>query len=269
MAETKSGYKLIHLKFNKAKGLTPSFGYYFQKWLERLAECENITLDSHAQPSVSNNYYAYLNGGALTGFIRSSEGCRFGTSKAGGSSYLHTGLSMLMIASGADYYPQTMIEARIITDEANNLIYGSAFNLPSKDINGNYGFLFTNDGIMNTAESAIYSMGENPAQIATCGFRTTDIANGIRTQMNAADLQIYRSKAFLTYTEDDTVGIRDHVEYVFSKAQNVRATSIANTAYEDVFEQITIDGQKYLHLGGYIWIPFDEEETEEIEVSIG
>ena len=270
MAETKSGYKLIHLKFKRAKAATLQFAFYFQKWLERLAECDNITLDSHARPTASD-YYAYLNGGALTGFIRPSNTyypCMFGTSKAGGSSYLHTGLSIQIApwASGMSYYDYIQTEARIIVDEDNNLVYGSSIKFPSKSLHDNNGFLFTNGGIMSTADNAIYSMGANPTQIASCGFQSSDLTNGINTQMNAADMQVFRSKAFLTYTDGSVIDIRDHVEYIYSLAKSVRDTNIANAVYQNVFENITVDGQKYMHLGGYIWIPFDEEETEEIEV---
>lgn len=262
MAETKSGYKLIHLKF-QLKGIL-QFAYVLQKWLERIDECENITLGAHALPTAST-YYAYINNGELTAYIRPSDSypCKFGTSVSGGSSYMHTGLSMQLApwSNGMSYFDYIEAKARIIVDKDNNLVFGSTIEFPDTYIDKN-GFLFTNNGIMSISNNTIYSMGTSPAQMAICGLTANNWASGINGPKNDEDLQIFRSKGLLLFTASDEVGIRDHIEVMFSNQQQQ-----GNYYTHDLFEQITVDGQKYLHLGYYTWIPFDEETTEIIEVT--
>lgn len=243
-------YKMIRLKFK----LDPNGnqGYFIDKWVQRLCDCANMTLDSHV---LSSHYTAYINGGALT--VRDTN---FGTARAGSGSYTQYGFIMPILGNnngdGLNY------DARIVVDEDNNLVFGSPIFQPTSAAgNPLGGFLFVNDLIMNTNSANrqatyinMYSIGADPQKAGEFTFPTHFL-----NYAGSNDTQLYRSKLFWKDT-NDLLGILDRVEWIFAGHH-----SGGDEFYQvNAYERTVVDEQTYLHIGWNMWLPIESEVTEEV-----
>lgn len=268
-------YKLvkIHL-FNNRTTNCMYASWFLDKWVERICQCDNMTLTRKS--AVGNfTYYAVLNDGKLGLIFNSSYVPYFGTRASNSADNALSGLQVYFGDFTADYnagegtlegsrsfYPFEM-DCSLIIDDDNNLVYASSLCSKGTVNMDYYGFLFTNEGIMNTSNNQIYSMGASPAVI-----KYTEAYNSptefIKNFVPATDDQEVNTVMMSDDIVRDTsnfIEVRDHVKWIYSD----KLARPQNSGFQEI---VTIDDNMYMHIGtGYTWIPIKEIEYESIEVN--
>lgn len=268
-------YKLVNIHFfNNRKTYCLYASWFLDKWIDRICQCDNITLTRKS--AVGNyTYYAVLNDGKLGLTFNGSSVPYFGTKASNSSDTALSGLSVYFgdftaaYDSGAgtlegcrDFYPYE-IDCYLIIDDDNNLVYASALRSNGTPNMTYYGALFTNGGIMNPSSNQIYSIGASPAVI-----KYTEAYNSpnsyIRDFISVTDdpevNTVLMSDDFVIDT-NNYIEIRDHVKWIYSD-------KLARPQNSGFLELVTIDDGMWLHIGtGYTWIPIKEIEYETIEVT--
>lgn len=264
------GYKLINVKLKYGNGA--NYGYAWKEYIHRICECANFTLDSESvtqyvySASLNNNLYCCNYGAPQSGM---TQGFYFGLPKQNSGNYTCYGFifyvdSTTPQVSDGSYF-------KMIVDDSNNLVYCSKIYGNEKSNNPAYGFLLTNGGIKKMEDKEVYapsaSSGATPEQIATIE------ENDLWTSWQGAkkDDEIYRSNV-LGYDMSNNIIIADHITQLKSSRvfHQFVPSSVASykalTAAESAFEEIIIDGKRYVHLYLNWWIQVDEVKDETIEV---
>lgn len=251
------GYKLENLIINRSDRDTK----YIQKaWAHKIAEYANFTI---REELFSNGYWCSFNDNEFT--IYNSA---FGTAAKGTTSYRQTGFTMTI--GNVSNFSGTKSRSKIIIDtDTNNVIYGSSPEPQSIYMQGAScvaAFLLTNGGVMNPINPIIYSIGASPAQMMDCKFGMSQylFQSGAAGQGNIDELSVYTSD-MMAVDNDNIIHLRDHVKFLYSHQKQLYKYIQSEQNSINQFEHITVDGDKYLALGGAAWIKIDEEEDVEID----
>lgn len=238
---------------------------FLKAWVDAVRDYSNMVVSDEKltyDSQMDAYYYAIFNDGKI-GVSSNSNPAVFGTKKSGDGTYDYTGLttrfSDFYFGYGSNYTPWS-VRCRLFVDDQNNLIASTGLN--SLANNSLKGFMFTNGGVMAMDATDIYSMGASPAVMGS-------IFQSMFTNPAPGRLEVYRSDMLMQDT-DGKIDLMDHVQYIWSPE--------ISRGGGGLFEEVTIDGQKYIHMGvdastqykvsGLLWLPVDEIEEREVEVFI-
>ena len=267
-------YKLVKLHMKNERHTNCFYGSYFlDKWVERVCQCDNMTLTRKS--AVGNaEYNAIFNSGTLGLIYNISGVAYFGTRGSSTADYALAGLQCVMsdfvckadeqesLIGSKNFFPYEMT-CDLIIDSDNNLIRSSALQAVGNANAPNWGFLFTNGGLLYTGNNQIYSIGSSPALIKYTE-PTNDPYSFLMNYVSAKDetdqFTVYQSDTFVRDTSN-YLEVMDHVKFIYSP-------QLARYQSSGLGEVISVDGNKYVHVGfGYKWIPITAIEHESIEVT--
>jgi len=236
----------------------------FHKWIDRVCECNNMTLDAKSDPSSTSSFWARLNGNTLSSYL-SSDNILLGTMKNTGTNYTHTGLSFFQAA-----YTNAINDLskcfKLIVDDNNNLIYCSRIssNLTVQQHNG---LFFTNGLVMDNGAKNLYSMGASPTKAGYFDINTTTasfpIYNGTAFMSEPQDNAVFVSDTLMRFSSNE-LAVRDHVKYIYSSRLNDMNT--ANYSI-NAFQIVRVGDKNYMHFGTGLYIEISQVTEETIEVT--
>ena len=238
---------------------------FLEAWVNRVRNFDNMVVSSekttydYAQDSL---YYATFNDGKIGVSISGQGMATFGTKKSGDGDYDYTGLKIINFADfGYSYgntYSPWSARCRLFVS-GNNLIASSG--IASLAYNKLKGFFFANGGVMSMDAVDLYSMGASPAVIGSMFQNMPEVGSPGVLDVYRSDMLIENSNGF---------EILDHVQYIWSPE--------ISRGSGGTFEEVTIDGKKYIHMGinaksqyltsGMLWLPVEEIIEEDVEVFI-
>lgn len=237
----------------------------FHKWIDRICECNNMTLDAKSDPSSTSSFWARLNGNKLSSYL-SNGNILLGTMKNTGTNYTHVGLSFVQASHSTASQIDLFKTFKMIVDGSNNLVYCSLIeNTPT--VKYHNGLFFSNGLVMNNGTKDLYSMGASPAKAGYFDIDTTTrnwpTFNGTPDIEEPQDNAVYVSNTLMRFSNEE-LAIRDHVNFIFSsRLRDDSSQSYSNNA----FQIVRVGDKNYMHFGCGIYVEIDQITAETIEVT--